>query len=348
MAAKNKGETYWKLANIVNAMLLCSHICLLVLFAIFQVHLMVIVNILSILAYVMNFYWIKRNLHVFFGIAYVEIMLHMILAFLCVGWNCGFQLYTFALILTVYYCDYIGQKINKPPLYPRTVSIIAAVVYLAFYYIAACFDPIYDVSKWNAGRIFFTGNTLFVLVYIIFFMENYKKIVTGTEKQLEEAAGRDELTRMENRRSMQERFDGLPDSMRPDGEVGIAILDIDDFKQVNDTYGHDAGDMILHDVAAKIRSVESDQIHTCRWGGEEFLILSVGKMAYPELVNALQKIIGDVRADRHDYHGVCIKVTISAGTAKRKLGEKIEHTISRADNCLYQAKENGKDRMEVS
>ena len=348
MTTNNNGEKYWKLAKIVNTMLLCSHIYLIIMFFMFQVRLMVFVNIVSILVYLFNYYWIKRNLHVFFGNAYIEILLHMILAYLCVGWNSGFQIYTFALILTVYYCDYLGQKIKKPSLHPRTVSILAGVLYLAFYFIRSHAEPFYDITKWHAGKIFFVINATFVLVYIIFFMENYRKIVTGTEKQLEEAARRDELTQMENRRSMQERFDRLPEIAGTDAEVGIAILDIDDFKKVNDTYGHDAGDMILHEVAQRILAAETEEIHTCRWGGEEFLILAVGKMAYPSLVNALQKILGEVRADRHDYHETDIMVTISAGAAKHKPGEKIEHTISRADDCLYQAKENGKDRMEVS
>ena len=125
MTTNNNGEKYWKLAKIVNTMLLCSHIYLIIMFFMFQVRLMVFVNIVSILVYLINYFWIKRNLHVFFGNAYIEILLHMILAYLCVGWNSGFQIYTFALILTVYYCDYLGQKIKKPSLHPRTVSILA-------------------------------------------------------------------------------------------------------------------------------------------------------------------------------------------------------------------------------
>ena len=348
MGKKNYEVKYRKLAKIVNTMLLCSHIYLIIMFEVLQIRFMVAVNVLSLLVYMINYYWIGRNLHVFFGNAYAEILLHMILAYLSVGWNGGFQIYAFALILTIYYCDYLGQKIKKPSLYPRTISIIVAMLYVALYFISYYIKPLYDLKNEQAAKLFFTVNAFFVLAYMIFFMENYKKIVTGTEQQLKEAARLDELTRMENRRSMQERFDKLFDSIGPDETVSVAILDIDDFKRVNDTYGHGAGDMILYEVAARIHEAESGQIHTCRWGGEEFLILSVGKTAYPVLVTALRKILSEVRSDRHYHEGARITVTVSAGAAQWKNGEKIEHTISRADACLYRAKKNGKDRMEIS
>ena len=67
MTTNNNGEKYWKLAKIVNTMLLCSHIYLIIMFFMFQVRLMVFVNIVSILVYLINYFWIKRNLHVFFG-----------------------------------------------------------------------------------------------------------------------------------------------------------------------------------------------------------------------------------------------------------------------------------------
>ena len=166
MGKKNYEVKYRKLAKIVNTMLLCSHIYLIIMFGVLQIRFMVAVNVLSLLVYMINYYWIGRNLHVFFGNAYAEILLHMILAYLSVGWNGGFQIYAFALILTIYYCDYLGQKIKKPSLYPRTISIIVAMLYVALYFISYYIKPLYDLKNEQAAKLFFTVNAFFVLAYM--------------------------------------------------------------------------------------------------------------------------------------------------------------------------------------
>lgn len=339
-----KGLGYQKLAYMANIMLLSIHIGLLMIFAILRVYPMVYLNVISIAVYIINFYWAKNNLKIFFYVGYLEILVHMVVATLIIGWKFGFQLYGFALILCIYYADYLSKKIWGQPMHTRVTSITVICLYLFLYIISFFVPPFYTLENMPVSILVFTLNVIFVFVFLTIYMENYRALVEQTEQRLMEAAEKDALTKMHNRGNMQERLRYILDQKSERSEIAIAILDIDDFKKVNDTYGHNAGDLILFEVAARIMEVETEQVCTCRWGGEEFLILSTGENAYQRLVGIVNELVRIIRTDRHVYQNQEINVTISAGIAVWENEEKIEHTISRADECLYDAKRAGKNR----
>lgn len=332
--------------NKVNCMLLLSHTYLIVLFILCRIPIMVGVNFCSILLYVQNFYWIRTNSKVFYILCYVEVLAHMVAAVLCVGWSGGFQMYAFALLLAIYYCNYRSMKHRGPQIHSEVCSVILGVSYLLLYVGISKNKPVYQLSI-STLQMMYLVNALIILVFMVVFMETYKRIIAQSEGRLERAANQDELTQMENRRCMQRRLDIL--AKNPGFfNVSVAILDIDDFKKINDTYGHGAGDLVLHEVAAHIRAEQTEELYTCRWGGEEFLMVSVGEQAYPMLAAAVERIVAAVRADIHSCGGKEIAVTISAGAAAWKESETVEHTISRADAALYRAKETGKNHMEAA
>lgn len=349
MNTKNTTETDYlkliKMANQANTMLVCCHIYILLMFAIAHIWLMVGVNVISLAIYLANYYWSGKNLRVYFVSAYTEILVHMIIAVLLVGWDCGFQIYVFALVLIIYFGDYIFRKQNdkKITLHPRIISVFVIVLYPFLYLESHYIDPFYTIQNAEFKYVFFIVNSLFVLIFFVVYVDFFIKIVLQTEKRLGDAASKDELTRMNNRRSMQDMMKHLMESGE-DLEIAVAILDIDDFKQVNDTYGHNAGDLVLQKVAGHILEKETDQVISCRWGGEEFLILSKGESAYRNLVSMIREILTAVEQDTYCYKEFHIKVTMSAGVSPWRRKERIEHAISRADKCLYQAKENGKNQ----
>lgn len=319
-----KTPNYQDLAIIVNGMLLIIHLCLLIMFVVMQCTFMTYVNVFSVITYLINFYWAKKSLKMFFTVAYVEILLQMILGVSAVGWDCGFQMYGFALILTIYYCDYLVRKIGLKTLHPRAISGIIVVIYLLLYTETHYFMAWDGIPSVRSRSALFSVNAMAVLIMIIIYMEDYQYIVTQTESRLRDAAEKDELTKMNNRRSMQKRINEIAEMEKSKDEIAIAILDIDDFKKVNDTYGHSAGDMILYEVASKIREQESDSILACRWGGEEFLLLAVGKTAYQDMVDTVDKIIQGVCQIRYMQEEECIKVTVTAGVSVWENGEKID------------------------
>lgn len=340
-----KTLNYRQLANVVNIMLLAIHAYLLITFIVLHVTFMVYVNIASVIAYLTNFHWAKKDLTVFFAVTYLEILLQMILGTVAVGWDCGFQTYGFALILTIYYCDYLARRMGYGTLHPRVISIVVVVIYLILYVVGHHFSPWYDAVSLRACGLLFIVNAAAVFLMMVVYMESYHNIVKQTENRLLEAAEKDELTRMHNRRSMQERLNSIMCNKKVEDEIAIAILDIDDFKMVNDTYGHNAGDLILYEVASKIKKQETDSILACRWGGEEFLLLSVGKTAYQDLVDAISRIVQEIRQEKYVFEEQNIMVTITAGISARENEEHIDHTICRADQYLYEGKKNGKNQF---
>ena len=121
--------------------------------------------------------------------------------------------------------------------------------------------------------------------------------------------------------------------------MSLLILDIDFFKNYNDTNGHDAGDKLLIRVARKIAASCRDSDMVARFGGEEFLLI------LPEAeLNQARLAVDRIRAD---IAGSC-DVTISAGVTLYQKDSSVEELIKTADKALYQAKEKGRNRVECA
>ncbi|WP_050465016.1 GGDEF domain-containing protein [Herbaspirillum autotrophicum] len=156
------------------------------------------------------------------------------------------------------------------------------------------------------------------------------------KKELFNLANRDYLTGIDNRRRFMSRMDQIVKglSMR---EAFFLMIDIDNFKRINDTAGHDVGDKVIVEVAATIAELTRE--HYCgRLGGEEFgvLLLDVSQESVPLMLTGM---LGAVRA--HSIPGSPISISIG-GTVMRS-GESVSAITQRADQALYQAKRAGKD-----
>jgi len=159
----------------------------------------------------------------------------------------------------------------------------------------------------------------------------------------------DELTRLPNRRHLlllameQER------AARARGTgFGVLALDVDHFKRINDTYGHDVGDAVLRRVARAIRSALGEADHVGRTGGEEFVAVLPGASASAAAEVAERVRRGVERTDFADLHPG-LAVTLSVGAAVREAGDTgFAATLKRADDTLYRAKEAGRNRVEMA
>ncbi|EFL52606.1 serine/threonine protein kinase [Solidesulfovibrio fructosivorans JJ]] len=154
----------------------------------------------------------------------------------------------------------------------------------------------------------------------------------------------DQLTGVYNRRSIEDRLRHEIEHCRDnESSLAIILLDVDCFKDVNDTFGHNVGDTVLVDIAVTIgRNVRSTDFFG-RWGGEEFMVV-VSEFVSNVLPFAerLRKVL---EKKRHPTAG---KVTASLGVALYLPGETPSQFVSRADQALYRAKENGRNRVELA
>jgi diguanylate cyclase (GGDEF)-like protein len=168
---------------------------------------------------------------------------------------------------------------------------------------------------------------------------------------LEEQARRDGLTGLYNRRYLDERLAEELSNARTHGwPLAIAFIDLDLFKRVNDTYGHQAGDEVLRGAARLLLAGTRSSDVVARFGGEEFLILLPGTGLASALV-VTERLVASFRESRHAVAGHQeVRVTISVGLAVQGEGqdfESPEELVRAADRAVYAAKRLGRDRWVV-
>lgn len=178
--------------------------------------------------------------------------------------------------------------------------------------------------------------------------DRYQEMMRDLNVALKEASTHDALTGLANRRLLLERLKEESERVKRLGQpLVVAMLDVDHFKTVNDTYGHEAGDEVLVKIA-QVMQGELREYDICgRWGGEEFLLLlpatppADALAVITRLHQSIQELV--VRVGDHN-----LSVTASIGFAEHAPGAALAHTLKRADDALFQAKRAGRDRIHIA
>ena len=211
-------------------------------------------------------------------------------------------------------------------------------------------------EKWSLLRASLHSNIIYALlalfvvelVLVVGWRLSERHLDTIIQRQtadLEVLATRDGLTSLWNRRCIEERFrEEAGRATRYGHPFSVILFDLDHFKKVNDTYGHNAGDEVLTKVSARADGLMRATDSLGRWGGEEFLVVAPETTAQGALTLA-ERV-------REGVEGLSFAtaapITISLGIAEYVPGEEPEGTIRRADDALYQAKEAGRNRSVVA
>jgi len=241
-------------------------------------------------------------------------------------------------------------------------SMIAAIVYLprpegqrmalAFWLLLALPILGYLLSNPNELRsaagmqlaVTLGPASLFVLLLVPLFQGIERKVASleGERSRMQQLAERDPLTGLYNRRAGEVWLREAVQQHEPG--VGVILFDIDRFKQINDRYGHAAGDAVLLEVARRCAGCMRHDDRLMRWGGEEFLALlrgvDVGVIA--DVAEAMRRHCKDGPIEPVGI------VTASFGTALWEPGEPIEQTLQRADEAMYAAKAAGRDQVRAA
>lgn len=170
------------------------------------------------------------------------------------------------------------------------------------------------------------------------------KASVNMQRSLRNLIVKDSLTDLYNRRYCNQNLKNLSEQYIKTGEpYTLAIADIDFFKKVNDTYGHIAGDEVLVSVAQIMKKSMAGKGFAARWGGEEFLLVYTG-CDMETTLTYLEMLVEAIREMRVEYDDKAIKITISIGVATGN-GDSVDKVLCTADNRLYHAKKEGRDRV---
>jgi diguanylate cyclase (GGDEF)-like protein len=166
-------------------------------------------------------------------------------------------------------------------------------------------------------------------------------------KKLENAAYVDALTGLYNRKHFCELAHiSIERAQRLNQSIYTAMLDLDFFKNVNDTYGHAAGDMVLKTTADVIRQAIRSYDLLCRYGGEEFVVL-ITDSGETEALNQMERIRENMENTSTSYEGLEITVACSIGLAKFVESDTLEISVRKADEALYEAKNSGRNQVRL-
>ena len=155
----------------------------------------------------------------------------------------------------------------------------------------------------------------------------------------------DKLTELKNRLALQTDFQTRYEKILRDGKsLAMIMCDIDFFKRVNDTFGHNAGDAILKHVAKILRTSIRKNDGAYRWGGEEFILI-LDDSTLADAKNLAERIRQTVMDSVCNFNGDALKVTMSFGVSEISASLSIEDNVKIADDRLYRAKETGRNRV---
>ena len=164
--------------------------------------------------------------------------------------------------------------------------------------------------------------------------------MTRAQRELLRMATIDALTELPNRRAFFERAGEAVMRREGSAPVAVAMFDIDHFKRINDTWGHDVGDLVLKQVA---RVVMRHPGRPARMGGEEFAVLLDGWDLF-DAHHEAERIRTAIQESSIDVDGVRLSVTVSIGVAEHAVGESVDQLLKHADVALYAAKTSGRNR----
>ncbi len=328
----------YKFVSITSLIFCVAHLVFFVIFHYERAWLLSCYELFSFIFYVIALFVFPRvntnlrKLSVLLSLMITELTLHVALALITVGKEFEFQHYIYGILIFIMFENYINNNIVK------TSGLVAfAICGLAFPYMyVRTHEPLYvcDAGLIRVGAL---ANPIAVMFLVVCYVFLFWRIVSDFEKKMVYQATHDVLTGMNNRT--------LLSSLHYTKDTWVALLDIDDFKRINDTYGHDIGDDVLKDLSMQLAIAvrQLPQLHAIRWGGEEFVLIGDGtKQAFMDIVEGLQR---EIRRASIPVGSREISYHVTIGVADAADGTDLEELIKEADNRLYEGKRTGKNKI---
>lgn len=261
------------------------------------------------------------------------------------GWNSGGQHFLVPLIILLFF------NIYDPPWLKILLFMLALFYRMAMFSYASSNAPIYTLDQ-SVSMAYQTANTIFFFVIMACLCILFSSSIQETERklrldnqELHKEAGTDPLTQLPNRRELLNEID-IFRNLNPMETFSVSIADIDFFKRVNDTYGHNCGDYTLRTLADLFRQQNDNRYVVCRWGGEEFCFFMPGKNL-DEAAGVMMEICNSVRRMGLDFENKHFNITVTIGVEENDFVSPLDTIMEKADQKLYIGKNSGRDQVVV-
>ena len=354
------GNSFFGIKVICSTSLICFmilHIFHAVLFLFSGAWVMLVINLICAVFYisVVKPLLDKESYIPALLVVVAEVIALVFFTTLSLGRDAGFTQYLFATCTVSFYFTYVVQEKRLGTLHalPLIITILILLFYFIDYFMMDFISPLFPFDHHPEGwsTAFYVINTLFTFIIMVVFsylfvweIRNKQRVLTEQNEKLDELAHKDPLTKLYNRRSMSLIIEQRMEQLKKSGKRFTIILgDIDDFKKVNDTYGHDAGDLVLKSVASTIMNGVRGNDAVCRWGGEEILILVSDPLETAGL--CAERIRRSIESTDVVFNEQHIHITMTFGITESIPGYRIEHLIQQADDKLYYGKKHGKNQV---
>jgi len=319
-------------------MCLCVHIFNTFLFWKFELVPLVVLNIISSVVYVL-FLTLFKNENRRISFAYFEIILFSAATELISGGHFGTLNFVIGMVAVIFFM--LPYSNRKKHVYQLIGAGFAIAISLISIYNYSLYPELMD--KVLQHETFMKSMNLMITLFTLFYLSNlYLVELRTTREKLDYNSNHDMLTGLYNRRF----FEGIMKRSKEEKETSysVAMLDVDDFKKINDTYGHETGDKVLAAVSKCIETCLPENAVAVRWGGEEFVL-------YLPLIDNAQalEILSNFRAKLSEqavYHkGTRVTITVTIGLCTGENIADYEEYIRQADEKLYWGKKHGKNQI---
>ncbi len=310
---------------------------------------MVYINIASIISYVVSILYIRNGqTMITVWIMVLEVYLHAIFACVFLGLRCGFHLWLFGTLSCVFLPYFIPDLSRRQK---RQIGVFSAVIVGTFLTLSSLdrrglLPTVYSVDE-TLAIVMYNVNATLAFGAIILYTAIYNIRMANKSLELQQMADHDFLTGIFNRQRLQKILDAEIRRAEKLSECHllVAIADIDFFKEINDTYGHEIGDAALKELSDIFSEHGDKGLIYGRWGGEEFLLIAPENMSYKQFGEMLETLRREVEDNEFAHDDHTIKFTISIGAAEYERGMTAEQLVDLADDRLYSAKGNGRNKV---
>ena len=319
-------------------MCLCVHVFNVFLFWKFGLFPLVVLNCFSSVLYI-SILTIFKNENFRISFAYFEIIFFSAMTELISGGHFGTLTFVIGMVAVIFFM--LPYSNRKKHIYQLIGAALAVAISLISVFNYSLYPELMDLVLHHSS--FVKVLNLIITLFSLFYLTNlYLVELRTTREKLDYNSNHDVLTGLYNRRF----FEGIMKRSKEEKETSysVAMLDVDDFKKINDTYGHETGDRVLAAVSKCIEASLPENAVAVRWGGEEFVIY------LPQVDNGRAMEILDVfrtkLSEQVIYHrGTRVSITATIGLCTGESIADYEEYLRQADEKLYWGKKHGKNQI---